>query len=74
LRRFFARFVAFLKDTRAQASIEYILIAGAVIVAAIIFIPIYRELARETGERANESVVLAGEVTQKGVNREIANL
>ncbi len=61
-------------DTKAQGAVEYILLAGAIIIAAIILIPVYREIVRETGEKTNESVILTGEATQNSVNREIANL
>jgi|Deesub1362B_J571_1020462.scaffolds.fasta_scaffold00905_6 hypothetical protein len=65
---------SFALETKAQGAVEYILIAGAIIVAAIIFIPIYKEIAKTTAEKTNESVILTGKVTQNSVKEEIANL
>jgi uncharacterized protein (UPF0333 family) len=61
-------------DKKAQGAVEYILITGAIIVAAIIFIPIYREMAGITAEKTNESVAATGKYAYNSVKREITGL
>lgn len=64
----------FLADQRAQGSTEYILIMGAIIIAAIIFIPIYREAVRTSGEMVNESVSMATNKVENAVTAELKKL
>ncbi len=46
----------FLREQRGQAAIEYILIVGGVIVAAVIIGTIYSQTVRNTGETVVRSV------------------
>jgi|GEM_PF-2613299 uncharacterized protein (UPF0333 family) len=73
-RSFIRNIRVFITEINAQGAIEYILLAGAIIIAAIIIIPIYREMARTTAEKTKESVALTGGVTQNSVTNEIGNL
>jgi Flp pilus assembly pilin Flp len=46
----------FLSEDRGQAAIEYILIVGGVIIAAVVVGTIYSEIVRNTGETFMKSV------------------
>ncbi len=46
----------FLNEERGQAAIEYILIVGGVIIAAVVVGTIYSETVRNTGETFMKSV------------------
>lgn len=46
----------FISDERGQGAIEYILLAGGIIVAALIIMNIYGQMTRTTGKTLNASV------------------
>ncbi len=46
----------FLEEERAQGAIEYILLAGGVIVAALVITAIYSKMSRSTIQAMNQSV------------------
>ncbi|WP_457555451.1 class III signal peptide-containing protein [Candidatus Pyrohabitans sp.] len=65
-------FKSLIKSDRAQGSVEYILLAGAIIVAAIIIIPFYREMARTVAKSAGESANLTANRTGAELSEEIS--
>jgi Flp pilus assembly pilin Flp len=48
----------FLKEEKAQGAIEYILLAGGIIVAAVVIFAIYSSMVSSAGTSLNESVGL----------------
>jgi Flp pilus assembly pilin Flp len=56
----------FLDEEVGQAAIEYILIVGGVIIAAVVVATIYSEMVRNTGETVVKSVM---DVTNATKNR-----
>lgn len=52
----------FLKEEKGQGAIEYILLAGGIIVAAVVIFAIYSSMVSSAGEALNASV--AGKVSQ----------
>ncbi|WP_457555450.1 Flp family type IVb pilin [Candidatus Pyrohabitans sp.] len=67
-------FKKFLKEEKAQGAIEYILLAGGIIVAAVVIFVIYKNIAKTTGEKANETVEAAAEKINETVSEELAKL
>jgi len=61
-------FCSFAAEERAQGSMEYILLAGAIIIAAIIIIPFYRSATEKAGSTLNTSV----DMTQRKFNQSIS--
>jgi hypothetical protein len=52
-----------LKDDGAQGAIEYVLLAGGIIVAALVIFIIYTELVQDTATMLNGSVnTISGEM------------
>jgi len=49
-------FGKFLREEKAQGAIEYILLAGGIIVAAVVIFAIYSSMTRSAGEQLNETV------------------
>jgi len=64
----------FLKEEKAQGAIEYILLAGGIIVAAVVIFAIYKQIAQTAGQQTNETVKLAGSEVNKSVSEELAKL
>ncbi len=60
--------LAVVREERAQGSLEYILLAGAIIVGLIIVIPFYRSAADTSARVMNTSV----ETTQAKFNQSIS--
>ncbi len=59
-------FGKFLKEEKAQGAIEYILLAGGIIVAAIVIFSVYTSITRSTSANVNESVNIAmGNLTDR---------
>lgn len=52
-------FGRFLKEEKAQGAIEYILLAGGIIVAAVVIFAIYSSMTKSAGEQLNESATRA---------------
>ncbi len=46
----------FLKEEKGQGAIEYILLAGGIIVAAVVIFAIYSSMVSSAGTALNESV------------------
>ncbi len=56
----------FLKEEKAQSAIEYILLAGGIIVAAVVIFSVYTSITRSTSANVNESVNIAmGNLTDR---------
>lgn len=54
----------FLKEEKGQGAIEYILLAGGIIVAAVVIFAIYSSMVSSAGSQLNESVgTKVGEMT-----------
>jgi len=51
-----AMFGKFVREEKAQGAIEYILLAGGIIVAAIVIFAIYSSMTRSAATQLNESV------------------
>ena len=50
-------FGKFLREEKAQGAIEYILLAGGIIVAAVVVFAIYGSMTENTARTLNKSVV-----------------
>ena len=59
LKEIYGKFCHFTNETKAQASTEYVLLAGSIIIAAIIFIPIYKNVVSTSSHRFGNSTELA---------------
>jgi len=64
----------FLKEEKAQGAIEYILLAGGIIVAAVVIFVIYKNIAETAGNRTEETVQQSAVGVQTAVNRELGQL
>ncbi len=66
-------FGKFLKEEKAQGAIEYILLAGGIIVAAIVIFAIYSSMTKSAATQLNESVgTKVGEMTNIINNTQLA--
>lgn len=61
----------FIGDERAQGAIEYILLVGGIIVAAITIFSIYGQMTRETALKLNASVSNASDKMAERIESEI---
>lgn len=57
-------FDKFLKEEKGQGSIEYIILAGAIIIAAVIIFTFYTKMTKEAGTRANQSLICSKYLNQ----------
>ncbi len=64
----------FLKEERAQGAIEYILLAGGIIVAAVVIFAIYSRMTRSAAESLNASVSSATGEMSNIITNEVANM
>ncbi|MEE8167999.1 MAG: hypothetical protein V3T58_03895 [Candidatus Hydrothermarchaeales archaeon] len=64
----------FLKEEEAQGAIEYILLAGGIIVAAVVIFAIYSRMTRTAGERLEASTGNATTEMQSIITNEIAGM
>lgn len=64
----------FLSEEKAQGAIEYILLVGGIIVAAITIFSIYGQMVRSAGERLNASTQNATAAMSNRIISEIANM
>jgi uncharacterized protein (UPF0333 family) len=64
----------FLKEEKAQGAIEYILLAGGIIVAAVVIFVIYKNIASTAGNQTQNTVEKAGAGVKNAVENELANL
>ena len=60
---------SFLKCERAQAAIEYILVVGAAVFAAISISAIYMKIVRSTGERIARNMEIYFNATNNELER-----
>ena len=67
-------FKKFLKEEKAQGAIEYILLAGGIIVAAVVIFVIYKNIAGTAGNQTKNTVEKAGTGIKNAVENELANL
>ena len=62
----------FLKEEKGQGAIEYILLAGGIIVAAVVIFAIYSSMVSSAGTALNESVgAKVGEMSSAMANQTI---
>lgn len=64
----------FLKEEKAQGAIEYILLAGGIIVAAVVIFAIYSQMTRSAGEKLNASVGAATDKMNETIMAEVAKM
>jgi Flp pilus assembly pilin Flp len=64
----------FLKEEKAQGAIEYILLAGGIIVAAVVIFAIYSSMTRTAGERLNVSAQNATATMEQRIQEEVAKM
>ncbi len=64
----------FLKEEKAQGAIEYILLAGGIIVAAVVIFVIYKNIASTAGNKTEQTVERSAAGVQTAVNRELESL
>jgi len=62
----------FLKEERGQGAIEYILLAGGVIVAAVVIFSIYTGMTTDTITSLNDSVTNVSDVMGDRIKAEAA--
>jgi len=67
-------FRKFLKEERGQGAIEYILLAGGIIVAAVVIFYIYKSIAQTAGGETNKTINMTVAEVNKSVAAELANL
>ena len=64
----------FLKDEKGQGAIEYIMLAGGIIVAAIIIFVIYKRAAVSAGAKMGASVNQTAAGESKAISTNLAQL
>ncbi|MFQ5815833.1 MAG: Flp family type IVb pilin [Candidatus Hydrothermarchaeaceae archaeon] len=64
----------FLKEERAQGSIEYILLAGGIIVAAVIIFSMYERMTRSAAEAMNRTTANATGQMEDIITNEIEQI
>ncbi len=64
----------FLKEERGQGAIEYILLAGGIIVAAVVIFYIYKNIASSAGTKTGQTVNFTAEEVNKTIAAELQNL
>ena len=64
----------FLKDEKGQGAIEYIMLAGGIIVAAIIIFVIYKKAAVKAGSSLNASVNATAHAESVEIYKALGNL
>jgi Flp pilus assembly pilin Flp len=64
----------FLKEEKGQGAIEYILLAGGIIVAAVVIFAIYSKMTSSAAERLNETTDAATSVMSSKVSAEVVSM
>lgn len=64
-------FEKFLKEEKAQGAIEYILLAGGIIVAAVVIFAIYSSMTKSAAEQLNESTQRATAQMAEQINAQV---
>ncbi len=67
-------FKRFLKEEEAQGAIEYILLAGGIIVAAVVIFAIYSRMTRSAAMKLNATTENATSAMQSIIENEIAGM
>lgn len=61
----------FLKEEKGQGAIEYILLAGGIIVAAVVIFAIYSKMTGSAANKLNETTEAATSVMSSKINASI---
>jgi Flp pilus assembly pilin Flp len=64
----------FYENEYGQGAIEYILLAGGIIVAAVVIFTIYSKMTGAAGDRLNETTDAASSTMSSKISSEIANM
>lgn len=64
----------FLKEEKGQGAIEYILLAGGIIVAAVVIFAIYSKMTSTAANRLNETTDAATSVMSSKINASLAEM
>jgi len=64
----------FLKEEKGQGAIEYILLAGGIIVAAVVIFAIYSKMTSEAANRLNATTDAATSVMSSKINASLADM
>jgi Flp pilus assembly pilin Flp len=64
----------FLKEEKGQSAIEYILLAGGIIVAALVIFVIYSKLTKSSAKKFNSTSDSYTSVTSSKISAEVVNL
>ena len=64
----------FLKEEDAQGAIEYILLAGGIVVAAVVIFAIYRSITQTAGERLENATGTATEKMREAIINATENM
>ncbi len=67
-------FRRFLREEKAQGAIEYILLAGGIIVAAVVIFAIYSSMTKSAAVKMNESTGAATEVMTEAINTAVSGM
>jgi Flp pilus assembly pilin Flp len=67
-------FQKFVKEEKAQGAIEYILLAGGIIVAAVVIFAIYSSMTRSAATTLNNSTSEATRTMGNIISNEVANM
>ncbi len=64
----------FLKEEKGQGAIEYILLAGGIIVAAVVIFAIYSKMTSTAANRLNETTDAATSVMSSKINASLSSM
>jgi Flp pilus assembly pilin Flp len=64
----------FLKEEKGQGAIEYILLAGGIIVAAVVIFAIYSKMTSTAANRLNETTNAATSVMSSKINASLGSM
>jgi|GEM_PF-1073177 len=64
----------FIESESGQGAIEYILLAGGIIVAAVVIFAIYSKMTSEAANRLNATTDAATSVMSSKINASISNM
>ncbi len=64
----------FLKEEKGQGAIEYILLAGGIIVAAVVIFAIYSKMTSSAAEKLNATTDAATSTMSSKISAEVAGM
>jgi len=67
-------FEKFLKEEKGQGAIEYILLAGGIIVAAVVIFAIYSRMTKSAGNKLEQATGTATSAMQTTIEAQAANM